>query len=171
MSLSSLRRKIHLMWTLRRDLSAEMDSPWLTEGPNFMDNKSLEAICRQGFSRILYPGKSLRLNPWLPALRPAFFCHLVNPCWETLVSSFYQPTDTCVIQSELHNFDIPHLHKTNVIENLGRKFHYNRLLPFVSVEHNWSCYPNLCLQATTPFAQINAYSSLLQFKISFDFHI
>ena len=28
-----------------KKLSAELDSPWSTEGPNFMSNKSLGAIC------------------------------------------------------------------------------------------------------------------------------
>ena len=41
------RRKIHVMWTLRRNLSAEMNSPQSTKGPNLWINKSLLAICWQ----------------------------------------------------------------------------------------------------------------------------
>lgn len=31
--------KSHLTWTLRRSLSAELDTPWSVKGPNFMNNK------------------------------------------------------------------------------------------------------------------------------------
>lgn len=40
--------KIHLIWTPRRSLSAEMDSPWSTEDPNFITNNSLAGICWRG---------------------------------------------------------------------------------------------------------------------------
>lgn len=40
-------RKIHLMWTLRRNLSAETDSPWPTEGPSFINNNNLATIYLQ----------------------------------------------------------------------------------------------------------------------------
>lgn len=41
----TLRRQSHLMWVPRENASAEMDSPWLTEDSNFMNNNSLVAIC------------------------------------------------------------------------------------------------------------------------------
>lgn len=44
----TLGRNIHLMWTLRRNLSAAMDSPRSTKGPDFINNKSLAAVCWQG---------------------------------------------------------------------------------------------------------------------------
>ena len=44
----TLRRKSHLMWSLRRNLFADMDSSRSTKGPKSMTNKSLEAICWQG---------------------------------------------------------------------------------------------------------------------------
>lgn len=42
------RRKIYLIWTPRRNLSAEIDSPWSTKSLNLI-NMSLRAICWQGF--------------------------------------------------------------------------------------------------------------------------
>lgn len=36
-------KKIHLMWSQKRNLSAEMDSHWSAEDPNFMNNEGLVA--------------------------------------------------------------------------------------------------------------------------------
>lgn len=42
------RRKIHLMWTSRKDLPAERYSPCSTKGPHFINYRRWVAICWQG---------------------------------------------------------------------------------------------------------------------------
>ena len=44
------KTKDSLDMNLRRNLCAQMDSPWLTKGPNLMNNKSLVVICWRGSS-------------------------------------------------------------------------------------------------------------------------
>lgn len=119
---SEREKKKDLMWISRRNLSAAMDCPWPTVGPNFTKHKSVAAISS------LHTPENLSLNSQLPALCPACLCHLVNNYRETLILFFYQQTETGPID---HNWIIwiPHLHKTYQIENTGENFLYKRQLP------------------------------------------
>lgn len=67
-----LRRKINVMVTPRKDLPAEMNSPWSTKGPTFINNKNLVAISCLGSSCTRSTRQSLRLNSWLPSLCALF---------------------------------------------------------------------------------------------------
>lgn len=42
---------------------------------------------------------------WVPAPCPAWSAVWVNPCGDALLSSFYQQTETCPVQSELLNVE------------------------------------------------------------------
>lgn len=48
MACVTANNKLFLVWTLKRNSAAEMDSPWSTKSWNFTNNKSLAAICWQG---------------------------------------------------------------------------------------------------------------------------
>lgn len=64
-------KKIYLMLTPRRNLSAETDSPWSTEGPTSINYKSLaRASADRGLSHNLYTRNNPRLSSWLPELCP-----------------------------------------------------------------------------------------------------
>ena len=62
---------------------------------------------------------------------------------------------------------ILHFYKRDLIENLGGYFCHKGWLPFVPMEHNFSCYPNLSPRLRPFFAEINAFYFLLQSKINF----
>ena len=115
------KSKIHLIWTPRKNLSAEMASPWSTEGPHFMNNKSLRAIFWQGLLSTLCMGKNTRANPQLPAPCLVVCTVWVIYCRETLVSPFYPQTEICPIHRK-YTIWVPHLHKMNLVENLGRTY-------------------------------------------------
>lgn len=121
--------KIHLIWTPRKNFFAEMDSPWSTEGPHFMNNKSLMAIFWQGLlSTLCMLGRTPERT--LSFLHCAWLVYTVwvIHCRETLVSPFYQQTDICPIHQK-YTIWIPHLHKMNLIENLGRTYPIKKWSP------------------------------------------
>lgn len=90
----TLRRKIYLLWTLRRNLSAEVDSPWSTEGPSFKYDKSLVSVCWRGFHYSVYQEET---QAELPTLCSAcLLSKSTSPC---------QETETFPLQSEPHNLD------------------------------------------------------------------
>lgn len=141
-----------------------MDCPWPRVGPNFMKNKSVAAV-----SSLLHTPENLRLNSGFPALCPACLCHHVNNYRETLISFFYQQTETCPFG---HNWIIwiPHLHKTDLIENPGENFLHKRQLPLCLSGTQFRLLPESEPLATAPFAQINGAYPLLQYKINFGLH-
>lgn len=88
----TLRRKIHWMLDLRRNLSAGMNSGWSTKGPNFV-NKSLVVI----YSQVLpehskYQEK--QTNSQLPTLYPACLPSLDQVLQENPGLSCCQWTET-----------------------------------------------------------------------------
>lgn len=91
-----LKRKVDSRGTPRRNLSAEMASPWPAKGPTFVHNENLAA------AHTLFSGKNLRLNPASRAM-PHLLTPCVNPCGKSLVLSFYPWTESYPVQSELHN--------------------------------------------------------------------
>lgn len=102
----TLKRKIHLMWILRRNLPAEVDYSWSTEGLHFVNNKSLVLICSQGLFHILcVPG---RFSDWtlsFPHSASLSLLYLwINHYREALGLYFYQGTETCLVQLELRNW-------------------------------------------------------------------
>lgn len=99
------KRKSSLLCNLRRDLSANMDSPWSTHGPNFINNKSLVSICWQRLLSYPVCQEEPQTELSAPTLFSTCLHHLSNHCKESLVSSFYQWTEPCPIQSELHCLD------------------------------------------------------------------
>ena len=100
------KRTIHLMWTLRRNLSDEMDSPCSIEGPNIIRNKILVALCWQGLLMYLIyqeePQTELLASRTMPP------CYSASPSESTTAEKpwfplFNQWTETCPVQSEWHD--------------------------------------------------------------------
>lgn len=93
-----LRRKIHLTWTPTRNLSAKMDTPWSTEGPKFMNNKNIAAICWQGL--LMYSLHWVEAHTGFSASFPVPAClhHLSLP-----LSSFRLSTN---------GWELPHPNRT-----------------------------------------------------------
>lgn len=101
-----------------KELPAKRDSPGSTKGSNFMSN-SLAAIRWQGL--VKYSTDQEKPQAELSASRSLFMPpESATACGQTTVSSFYQQTETCPIQSqwqiciprliytdqsELHNLD------------------------------------------------------------------
>lgn len=92
-----------------------MDSPQLNEGPHFINNKSLAAICWQGLLKHSAHQEEPHIDCLLPALCPACLCPLSEQLQEKPV--FCQRPEARPFQSELHN-----LYKQT--ENLGGNFSY-----------------------------------------------
>lgn len=165
------------MWTPRRTLSAETDSPRSTKGPHFMNDRSLVVICWQRLLTHSTPGRTSDWTPLLSTLCPAHLYHLINCCREPLVSLFYQQTETSFVQSELYKLYphlnpywsirtarfrpirtagiwVPHFRKADLIGNLGG-------FSFVSAEH--TLFPQrlhlLSLQIFTRIKSLLFYSS------------
>lgn len=130
------RRKMHVIWTSRRNLAVEMNSLGSTKGPDFINSKSSSHLLTE-VSLILCTRKNLRLNSWLPILCLALFM-LCQPPQGNLVSSF--SSQNCSIWKL-------HLHKT------GDGNFIKDGLSFPLVVHNLDCYLNLCLWTTVPFTQ------------------
>lgn len=77
MVLWTSQRQVYLVWTSRLNLSAEMNSLWSTEGPDFMNNKIQVGICWKGLLTTLYTRKILKLiSLGFPSLCPAYLYHL-----------------------------------------------------------------------------------------------
>lgn len=135
------RRKIHLIWIPRRNLSTEMDSPWLTESPSCVNSKSLVAICWRACT--LCTRKNLRLTSQLPAL-----CLDCLPVSTTARKPWF-PLSTCRLRPALSNQNctirLSHLCKVDLIGRVGT-FTVHGDLPFILVEHSLNCYLNLPLR-------------------------
>lgn len=143
-----------------------MNSPWSTKGPHFINNRSLVAICWWAPQVLCIPG---RTSDWIRG-----FPHPAACLWREsapggkpllhLSTNRLRPvlsTQDCTIW-------VPHLHKTDLIENLGRIFHYKRRLPLCLSGTQFRLLPESVsagLQLLS--AQINAFYSLLLSKINF----
>lgn len=159
------RRKIHLMCTLRSNLSAGVDSPGSTRGPNFMNNKNLAAICWQGFF-------TYSVYSWLPALCPA--C-LNKPSESTTARKPWFCLSTNGMRLALSNQNytiwICYLHEWTSLRIWAGTFSIKGSLPFGSVNGNLGCYLNLCLLGYSSFAQIDTYDFLIKSKNNFGYSI
>lgn len=135
--------KIHLMWIPRKNWTAEMESPWWTRVPSFMNNKSLVAIRWQGLLPTLLPEEP-QTEPSASSTMPCF--SMLSQATTAGKPWFHLPTNWLRPAPPNHNCTIwiPHLYKTDLIENLSRNICYTRQ-PFVFMENNSGSYPNLCL--------------------------
>lgn len=133
------RRKIHLMWIPTRNLSAEMASPRSSEGPNFVNTTSLEAISWQEL--LTYFVYQEEPQPELSASHsaPRLFMYLSQPLqgcpyFIFLPMNWDLPRPVRTIQivfsfafiptNQNSTIWIPHLHKTDLTGNLGGNFDY-----------------------------------------------
>lgn len=115
-----------MTWTPRQNLSCEINSPWSTEGPDFMNNESQVAICWQRLLTDLYTKQQLILNSvGFPSLCPAYLCHMSQHSREPLVLFFYLWTETCHIPLEVDNLDTSFMWN-GLNWNLGVNFPYER---------------------------------------------
>lgn len=118
LSLWTPRRKIYLTWTLRRNLSSEMDFRRSTESRKFLIGIQWP-FAERGSSHTPYTRKNLRLNSQLPALCPTCATNQLRPALSHQNRTIY----------------IPHFYKKDLIGKLGGNFHYTR-------------WPPLCLGGT-----------------------
>lgn len=80
--------------------------PKSAEGPNFINKKSLMAICWQRLlSYSACRGRTSDWTPGFPHYTALVYTVWANHCREILVLSFYQWTQSCPFQSELQKLD------------------------------------------------------------------
>lgn len=119
--------RIYLMGTQRSNLSGEMDSPWSTKDSDFMNNKNLGAIFWQKlFIYSIYGEESWTELSVLCTLAPLVYC-----LTQSKKPRFHLSTRRLRLAPSSQNYTIciPHFHKTNLIENQDRNFHYERQTP------------------------------------------
>lgn len=99
-----LERKINFIWTPRRNLSAK-DSPWSTEGPDFIHKKSPAATCWQGLLMYSVWQEEPPTELWASPSKPCFFTPpksaTAGRLWFWLLKKGLRPAP---VHSELHNY-------------------------------------------------------------------
>ena len=122
---STLRRKTHFMWTWSRNLPTEMDSPWSTEGPNFINNRAWWPFADRGFLHTLYTGKNLRLNflsasgfHTVPSVfTPSESTTQRRKLWLSISTNRLRPA----LSNQNCTVWIPHPHKMDLIKSLRKE--------------------------------------------------
>lgn len=134
-----------------------MNSPWSTESPNFMNDKNLETICRQGF--LTFSVSWEKQTEFLFTLSQST---TAGKPWFQLSTTGHRPA----LSSQKCKSWIPHLHEMNLIGNLGGKLCYTKWHPLCLGENSlgvtWICVS----RAVGRFAQLSAYYFLLHSKIN-----
>ena len=159
-------RKIHLMWTLRRNLSPDVDSLWSNEGPHFKSNKSHLVISWQGLLMLSVsreePQTKVSASCTMPRLFMASESTPAGKPWFHLSTNELRPAPAnqncinCIFiciyteQSELRGWACTilktHLHETG---NFGKNYFFYKGWPSLSLSGTQfkllpeSVYPSL----------------------------
>lgn len=120
------KRKTHLIWTLKRNWFAEMNSLWSNKGPNFIIIRAWQLFA-DWVSTHTYSVQRW-IWDWIlgfPRRCPTGLHHLSQLLQERPDSVFLPVDWACPVQSELHSLDTP-LHKMDLIRNLGGNSCYKK---------------------------------------------